>query len=321
MNKKIPKKNLAIYFSLPKSLDYPLNKKVFFEAYAELIEYWKRKGVQAVIVRGDSYIKEGMFSHYFIWNKQKNTYEKINKPITVDLIWNRDSENKIPRITDCLILNHPDFDDICRDKFHSYKILSEFSAKTFLINSYQNFKKISPKIKTKKIVLKPRYGEGAYGVHILDQETITAKLYTDWKNIILQEFLDSSNGIDGLVKGLHEINISMINGKFAGARIKQPPKGQLISSATGAVVGKVWGIKRQDIPLALWKKVQKIDKKFSDYPLRLFRVDFVYTVNAEYKLIEINSRPGVMHPDKEGKDFYWDFNGVLADTIINFFKK
>lgn len=312
------KKILAIYFSLPKVLDYPLNKKVFFESYAELIEYWEKKGIQAVIVRGNTYLKKGKFSHYFIWNKQKNTYEKINKPITVDIIWNRDSENTIPRIMDCLILNHPDFDEVCRDKLRSYEILSKFSAQTFLVNSYADVEKLLPKINSKKIVLKPRYGEGAYGVYVLSRAEITSKLYTDWENIILQEFLDSSDGIDGLVDGLHELNIVMINGKFAGARIKKPPKGKFISSATGAVIGKVWGIKRRDIPSALWKEVQKIDKVFSNYPLRLFRADFVHTINGDYKLIEINSRPGVMHPDKEGKDFYWDFNGTLADTIISF---
>ena len=122
------KKILAIYFSQPKVLDYPLNKKVYFESYAELIEYWEKSGIQTVIVRADTYLSKGKFSHYSIWNKQKNTYEKINKEIIVDLIWNKDSENTIPRITDCPILNHPDFDEICRDKFRSYAIRLNFGG-------------------------------------------------------------------------------------------------------------------------------------------------------------------------------------------------
>lgn len=311
------KKTIAIYFSDPNILGYPLNKKVFFESYAEIIEYLEKNDIEAIIARGDSYLQKGKFDHYFVWNKKEKTYQKIDKPIKVDLIWNRDSENTIPRITDCQILNHPDFDEICRDKFLSYKVLPEFSAKTFLVNSYEELKKYLPKIKTKKIVLKPRYGEGCHGVYVLEEKEINNKLYADWKNIILQEFLDSSCGIDNLVKGLHEVNIFMINGKFAGARIKQPPEGKFVSSASGAVIGKVWGIKFENIPSGLWKEIQKIDNKFLNYPLRLFRADFVHTTKNDYKLIEINSRPGVMHPEKEGKDFYWIFNGTVCKTIID----
>lgn len=314
-------KILAIYFSDPNVLGYPFNKKVFFEAYAEIIEYLENHHIKTAIVRGNSYLEKGKFDHYFVWNKKEKTYQKVDALIKADLIWNRDSENTIPRITDCLILNHPDFDEICRDKFRSYKILPEFSAKTFLVNSYKELKQKLPEIKTKKIVLKPRYGEGCHGVYVLDEQKINAKLYGDWKNIILQEFLDSSGGIKGLVEGLHEVNIFLINGKFAGSRIKQPPEGKFVSSASGAVIGKVWGIKFEDIPLVLWEQVQKIDKKFLNYPLRLYRADFVHTIDNQYKIIEINSRPGVMHPDKEGKNFYWIFNGNICKMIINILKK
>jgi len=189
-----------------------------------------------------------------------------------------------------------------------------------LINSYIELKDFLNKINTEKIVLKPRYGEGSYGVYILDKNQIHSGLYKNWHNIILQEFMDSSDGIHNLVNGLHEINVSVFNGKFAGARIKQPPPGQFISSATGAVVGSVFGVKFDQIPVNLWSIIQKIDQKFLDYKLRLFRADFVRTVNNGYKLIEINSRPGLMHPKKEGKDFYWDFNGSVAEGIIKFFR-
>ncbi|MDA1079522.1 MAG: ATP-grasp domain-containing protein [bacterium] len=314
-------KTVAIYFSPPNVLDYPLSKQIYFEAYAEILEELENQGVTAVIVRADSYLNSGVFSKYTVWNKQKSEYQMVNRKILVDLIWNRDSENTIPKISDCAILNDQEFDDICRDKLKSYKLFSNISAPTFLIHAYASLADTLLKIKTELVVLKPRFGEGSYGVHVLKKNEVTRNLYNSWKNIIVQEFLDSSCGIQGLVVGLHEINIWVVNSKFAGARIKQPLKENLISSAAGASAGTVRGIHQEQIPDDLWEKVLEIDKKVSKYSPRLFRADFVYTKQSEFKLIEINSRPGVMHAKKEGPEYYWDFNGAVVTAVVSYLNR
>ena len=301
-------KVLAIYFSDPGVLDYPLNHHFYVESYAELIEYWTKHGLKVVIVRGDSYQGEGVFAFHSVWNGE--TYVAVDEPIKADLIWNRDSENTIPRIEDCPILNHPDFDELCRDKFKSYEKLRAISGRSFLVHSYKECAAHFSEFAGEKIVLKPRFGEGAYGVYILEADEITEGLYENWENILMQEFLDSSEGIEGLVEGHHEVNINIINGKFAGARIKKPAEGSLVSSANSAQKGKVWGIKKEDIPTQLWEEVQKIANIFADY---------VRTNKGDYRLIEINSRPGVMHTDKEGPEFYWDLNGTVAEVILEWF--
>jgi glutathione synthase/RimK-type ligase-like ATP-grasp enzyme len=312
-------KILAIYFSASEVLGYPLDHRFYFESYAELIEYWAKKGLKTVIVRGDTYEGDGVFSSHSVWNGE--TYEKVDEPIKANLIWNRDSGNTIPHIDDCPILNNPDFDELCRDKLKSYEKLKSISGKTFILQSYSDVEKHVANFAGEKIVLKPRFGEGAYGVYVLEAAEIKEDLYEDWSDILMQEFLDSSDGIEGLVEGLHEVNVVCINGQFAGARIKKPAEGSLVSSANGAQQGQVWGIHQKDIPAQLWEDVQKIVQSFVEYDLCLFRADFVRTVQGEYKLIEINSRPGVMHPDKEGKDFYWDMNGAVAEVILGWFER
>lgn len=311
-------RTLVIYFSPPGVLDYPLNNPIFFEAYTELIEYWHKYGVHAVIARADSYLKDGFFSSYFEWDARSRSFIKIESPIQADLIWNRDSENTIPRVNDNAVLNHPDFDEICRDKIKSYEFLKEISGKTILVHSYEEAKKNLAEFEGDKIVLKPRSGEGAHGVAVIDKADLSPDLYQNWQNILMQEFLDSSNGIEGLVEGLHEINVTVVNGLFAGARIKKPPEGAFVSSATGAVVGQVWGLHFEEIPQELWADIQVIDQRLDHYFPRLFRADFVRTTSGTYKLIEINSRPGVNHPDKEGREFYWNFNGAVADAVITY---
>ncbi len=310
-------KTLAIYFSNPEILGYPFDKKFFFESYAELSEYFEKYNIKMVIVRGSSYIGNATFNKYSYWDKRNKTYVAINAPIVINLIWNRDSKNTIPLIVDCPILNHHTLDEICRDKLLTFNTFKTISPKTYLIHRFSDLKHILPKIKTDKVVFKPRFGEQSIGVNIESKHDLRKDLYADWTDTLMQEFLDSSIGIPNLVDGLHEINIAMVNGLIAGARIKQPPKGKYISSATGAIIGKTWGIPITQIPEQLLKISNEIDLKFSSFPIRLFRADYVYTKDNGYKLIEINSRPGLMHPLKEGP-LYWEFNGTVAKAIINY---
>lgn len=307
-------KIFTIYFSQANALDYPLNKQVFFESYAEIIEKLAQENIKAVIVRGNSYLWNRKFSHYFKWNG--NTFVKVDEEITTDLIWNRDSENVIPQINDCPILNSQDFDELCRDKISTYENFKDFSAKTFLLNSYDDLLKNISKIETELIVLKPRFGEQCQWIFIIKKDEISPDLYEDWTDVLLQDFLDSSCWIQGLVEGLHEINVFCINWRFAWARVKKPAEGNLISSATGSSIWKVWWITEEQVPTELKEELAQLDKSLEKFPLRLYRADFVYTTLGKFKMIEMNSRPGIMHPDKEWKDFYWDFNGSLIDLVV-----
>ncbi len=176
------------------------------------------------------------------------------------------------------------------------------------------------KIKTDKVVLKPRFWEQCVWVHVLNKNEIKQDLYENWEDILLQEFLDSSNWIEWLVEWLHEINIFIVNWEFSWSRIKKPAEWYFVSSATWDSIWTVWWIKEKDIPNKLVEIVKKLDSKFSNYPLRLFRADFVYTTSWEYKLIELNSRPWVMHKDKEWQEFYRDFNWKLIDLVVNYLK-
>lgn len=306
-------KTVAIYFSSPGVLDYPLNKQMFFESYTELIEKLKERDVHAVVVRGNSYHEGGIFHSYFEWNGE--SFDLHDKAIKVDLIFNRDDQNIIPEIRDCPVLNHPDFDEICRDKVKTYEVLGEFCAKTFVVHSYKEALEHLGEIPGGKVVVKPRFGEQAQGVYVLDKSELKESLYASWDNILLQEFLDSSVGIPDVVEGLHEINVCVVNGSFAGARYKTPPQGSFITSATGqaGAGGTVQGLSFDQVPERLWRVVESLDTHLESFSPRLYRADFIHTEHG-YRLVEINSRPGLMHPTKEGK-FYWDFNGAILECL------
>lgn len=307
------KKVFWIYFSNPWILDYPLNIDKFFESYAEIIEALESLGIKTVIVRNNSYLWNKEFSHYFIWNW--NNYERIDEKIKLNLLWNRDSENFIKKIHDLEVINNFKFDEICRDKFKTYELFKEFSANTFLLNSYEDLLENLNKIKTKKIVLKPRFWERCEWIYIIKKEEIREELYENWNNILLQEFLDSSNWIDWLVEWCHELNIYIINWQFAWARLKKASNWCLICNVSWDNNSFVTWLKKANISKKLLDEVKKLDKKLNHFKFRLYRADFVYTDKWEYKLIELNSRPWIMNKNTEWKDYYWDFNWKVVELI------
>ncbi len=308
-------KTVAIYFSDPETLGYPLNKKFFFESYAEIIEKMAERGVKTVIVRNDSYQGAGTFANHFIWDG--TTYQNAQAPITVDLIWNRDAANTIPEIQDCPMVNLKAFDAICRDKMKTYQTLKDFSSPTFLVQSFEEARTKVAKLEGERIVLKPQFGEQSEGVYIIKKEALEVSLYENWKNIIVQEFIDSSGGIPNLAEGVHEININMVNGNFAGARIKNMHEGVFVATVTGAKGGcEVHGIPFKKVPKDLWEIIKKLDKELERFNPRIYRADFAKGTQG-YRLIEINSRPGVTHPEKEG-ELYWDFNGQIIESLISY---
>jgi glutathione synthase/RimK-type ligase-like ATP-grasp enzyme len=309
-------KVLAIYFSQPGALDYPLSKKNFFESYTTLINAIVDAGHVAVVVRADSYKQAGVFSPYFTYSRDSRQFTKVDDEICVDLVFNRDNENTIPRIEDVPVINHPDFDELCRDKVSAYEHFKQLSAVTLEVHSFEEARDALQHIDSQKIVLKPRFGEQGEGVTVCDRDDFSASFYDDWSNMLVQEFLDSSDGIEGLVEGLHEININMINGKFAGARIRQPAEGQLSLAADVAEGRKLWGLHFEQIPKQAWDVAVAVDRKLERFWPRVFRADIIRDAAGVYKIIELNSRPGIMHADREGPEFYRDFNGTLEEALI-----
>ena len=160
-------KNIAIYFSSPDALDYPLNKKEYFEAYSELTEALKEKGINTYIVRSNSYIKNGKFSK--AWQISGNSINNVKGSIQADLIFNRDDKNTIPRIEDCPIINHPDLDELCLDKIKTAELFKEISPKTKSINSFKEYLQHVKKVATKPqdiVVLKKNYGTEGRDIYI-----------------------------------------------------------------------------------------------------------------------------------------------------------
>ena len=305
-------KTIAIYFSDSEPMGYPFNKKQYWEIYQQIIAQIEERGVVVVIARGDSYRGNGNFAKG--WRLRNGEVKEINEPIHADLIFNRDDKNTIPEIEDCPMVNQLAFDKLCVDKFQTYEAFPDMSPRTALAHSYQEYCSIRDLWKLSKderVVLKKNYeGEGR-GIFIQPSGEITEALYDDWRDILVQEFLDGSLGIPGVVEGLHDLRIANINGTPINAYIRVPKKGSLFANIARG--GRGFSLDLSEVPDEVMTLVAKINDNVSQYFPSVYAADFIRTVKG-YKLIELNSRVAVQHPDWSKS--YKKFNNILVDMLV-----
>lgn len=305
-------KTLAIYFSDEDIMGYPFTKKEYFSRYKNIIMSLKRHDVKTFIVRGNSYTGNGIFSHGSYLENGKIL--PFNSSIQVDMIWNRDDKNTIPRIDDCPIINHPDLDEICVDKFKTFELFPDLSAKTALIHSFKEYKNLIStwKLDTNElIVLKKNFQTEGRGIYIKKIQDINESLYEDWSDILVQEFIDSSIGIPKITSGLHDLRVTVVNGRPINAFVRVPKDGSLLANVAQGGSGR--SIELNELPDEALAIVEQILRKLNIYNPALFAIDLMHSKKG-YRLVELNSRPGVQH--RKWSSTYLRFNHALIEMLV-----
>jgi len=257
------------------------------------------------------------------WIKQKNKWHIINDQ-KIDLVYSRfaramflnNKENqevisfKFDMVKELNAINHPIIDKFCWDKRIVSEIFPEYTPRTFVINTFKGLMAVLPEIKTERIVFKPQFGTLGEKVIITDRNSLPKLIE---KNTIVQEFIDTSKGIDGIIKGYHDLRLIMINGKIDHAHVRIPKKGTL--TANVALGGKKIFIKNEKIPKKAIQIAKKVDKLFKSYKPRIYSIDFLIDENQRPYIVECNSQPVI---DRYAYGKYADLS--FYDRILKIMK-
>ena len=170
--------------------------------------------------------------------------------------------------------------------------------RTFLVHNKAQLKKNLPKIKTEKIVLKPRYGLGGEGIKIINRHRLPNKIPED---TIIQASVDVSKGLPKFgIKGAYDLRTVNIGEKLDHAYFRIARKGLLSNIALGA---RVRNIKNREIPKKIKNACRIIDSKLKKFKPRVYTADFVLKKDNKPVLIEINGKPALYpYYTKEGKN-------------------
>ena len=230
-----------------------------------------------------------------------------DKKIKADVIYNLGNiPDEAFTTTAARISNTSAFRRFFASKFEVYKLLPEFFPKTIFIDYEGSLFEALKNIPTEMIVLKPDVGTGGRGVYIfnktkliLDEEmkkTIT-------EGALLQEFIDTKNGIAGICGSYHDLRLAIVNGTIALTHVRTPAAGRLIANyQQGATIRE---LAREDLPEKILSLHAKVHSKIAKhFPNPMYTMDIGIDAAGVPLLFEINGTTAFPWPEFESKDFF-----------------
>ncbi len=229
----------------------------------------------------------------------------INKTLNYEWVGKIDPSIKV--------LNDRRLTRIADDKLLCARIFKKYSPKTFSIERKSDLEEALKKIKTEKVVLKPRFGSEGIGIYIRNRGSVNAPM----KNHIIQEFIDTSSGIKGLVSGTHDLRLTILNGEIVDQYTREPKRG-LISNTSRGGIEKYF--KREEISKSVIHVAMCVDRRFCKILPRFYSIDFLVDKCGKPWVCELNSRPGLYPGDMKNIGVYKKLYKKLLTSIINHVK-
>ncbi|MCR4328175.1 MAG: hypothetical protein NUV53_01525 [Patescibacteria group bacterium] len=131
------------------------------------------------------------------------------------------------------ITNTPVFKKFCASKWDMYHYMPEFFPITIFVTTEAEFRSAVKHIPTERVVFKPNKGTNGVGVHILEKNELylNDEMRMDIaKGALVQEFIDTKNGIPSICESYHDVKIVTINGIIVLTHVRIPEPGSLIAS-------------------------------------------------------------------------------------------
>lgn len=295
---------VGICFSRPLEGNKPLSAiGPKLPVYLRLLEFFQKKDWEAYVLTRRTYRGSGIFDGG--WQFNNGVFSLEEKTIKIDLIYDLTGGVEFPPPPGekgIIFVNRRDFKILAGDKRLNYQVIGEFMPTTYWVGKKENLVRILPQIKSDWVVLKPCHGLKGIGVFIGPKsEAFDFEFSEKYPLYIAQEFVDTSGGIKGLVRGEHDLRVVIVNGRVVWSHVRTPPPGKLTANvAQGGAIKEIDYHKQA--PPAVKKIVSQIIPKFiKDYDNPIFSVDFGIGPDGP-KVLEINDRIGFPRWEMKNRD-------------------
>jgi predicted ATP-grasp superfamily ATP-dependent carboligase len=303
-------KVVGTYFTFPGKLDYPFNEEVYYQGYQELSERCKKHDIRLIFVRGEeSYLGDLTFSHgtEFVDGQLVD----IEHPIKVDLIYNKCRGLAPKSLPTKNIINSPELDEICSNKFVTYETLPDHVIPTFKISA-ENYAEVLTTLPSDDLLIKPLDGEEGQGIERISKGSFTPNLIQGNQHYVVQPFIDTSHGIPGVCEGPHDLRLILFNGKPTLSFLRQPKAGGYISNVGQG--GSLRSVDLAHIPTEAFDVAREVDAALQKFFPRVYTIDLVFGEEKVW-VVELNSRPGLPHRKLTGDEFAETFYASLIECF------
>lgn len=303
---KNKKQTIAIFCRSLEAGGDPFSSDYYWQAYQDLLFALKDRNIAAYFVTdNNSYLGHGVFSQAYTCDfKTPIDQLTIEKNVTVDLVFDRGGfiGRDVLTINDSYIMN------IANNKIRMYEHFPELQPFSIVCSSEAELENACTRIESEKIVVKDPEGSGGYQVYIGERAEVLKNVPRVFP-LLVQEFLDTSAGIPGVMSGVHDVRISVCGGKLVGYYIRQAKAGALHSNVSQG--GTMLFKDPSEIPADVQAMVHVIDQKFQDSP-RYYAADFMLTPKG-WKMLELNPYLALI-PLTDGPEAERT-TGILADYL------
>lgn len=279
--------------------------------YLQLLHECEKKGWKVYVLTRKTYVGDSKFNG--AWLYKNNKFTKVDELIKIDIVFDWVGSLAFPPQGDNLtVINTRKFKELTCDKWSAYKLLGEYMPKTFWVGDFKNTKKFLDKIGTDILVLKPFNGLRGKGIFIGTRSEL--KNFKPDKNdtkFILQEFVDTSDGIPNVTEGKHDLRIVITNKKVIWCHVRVPAPNTYLANASKG--GNLTEVDYKKVPLKIKKIVDIIAQKFyKDFDNPIFSLDFGVSEKGQPYIFEINDQIGFPRVHHKGK------NKFIKELINNF---
>jgi len=279
-------KSVVIFCGTIDPNGYPFNEPYYYESYLDLYFAVRERGADVYFAtNNDTYQGKGVFSKAYKTDKRCPVEEfELVETVEAGVVLEKGGFTG----KDVLVINPAFVHDITSSKAETYKHFGKYQPRTEIVHDRSELERVTGELPGDRVVAKEPEGNGGKGVYIGERDDVLSKV-PDKYPLIVQEFVDTSVGIPGLVDGMHDLRINTGGGKIWGGKIRMPAPGEF--RANVAQGGSEKAIFANQVPAAVERIVKEIDQYFAKYP-RYYALDFANTPQG-WKLIELNSKPGL----------------------------
>lgn len=293
--------NITFYFSTSKD-QMPFIEPTYNASYKRLSEFASLREIDIRFVFGKENYEDGQFKSY--WKFKQEELVQNNHPFRPDLVVVQTREH--PHFKNRV--NNELLEGICRDKFKTSQTFPEYSKQTIILN--ENAKQEIKNFNTDLVTIKPRYGALGEDINFIKKDEFENHQYKG--EYIAQEFIDSKEGIPGLVNQRHELRLFIFSGVIKAAYLRIPKQDSYLSNIAQGAIAKQ--INLFEIPETVIELKNIVDNKFMTVKPRLYTIDVMFE-NKKPWIVELNDMPGM--PDISVQPLTDTFLKAMLDLFKN----
>lgn len=286
MDTSDPAKRIGVFFDDPGYDDYPFDHEEYVTAYHEIAALIHERGGKFHIVRSlATFLGGNRFKGH--WAFDGKTFVRDDGEIDLDLVYDK---GYFVGDADTRLLNDAEMNRVCVDKRETIRMFPDISPKTTEVTDKEGLERALEHWPSATIVAKPVDGAEAKGVVIGTKAEVLAAPHE--YPLLVQQFVDTSGGIPGIVEGVCDLRTIMIDGEVALTYARGAKPGSLISNVSkGGREIEVAPEKRPPEAIRIAKDIDDAFKALSKH--RVFSADLAPDRDGKWYLIELNSKPGL----------------------------